>query len=85
MNRQEIEKRFDEKERFWFLFSEYDWEDIKSFFFDEILPEVLRDILDNKVWIPHTRDDILNSYIEGKRDFKEILEKTIKEKYNITL
>ena len=51
-NREEIEKRFDE--RFWDLWKLdiYDWwiavwyvnnnEQIKSFFLDEILPEVLR-------------------------------------------
>lgn len=88
--REEIEKRFNER-----FLEDFGWwkcisplatmREIKSFFFDEILPEVLRDMIDKKIWVPNTKDDMLNSYIEGQRDYKELLQKQAKEKYNIAL
>ena len=67
MNREEIEQRLDEK---------FDWEideitrkKVKSFFLDEILPEVLKDI------IPFETNQIIVDKIR----------KQAKEKYNITL
>ena len=87
MNREEIEKMFDENfcipqsyERF--KDSVFPNE-VKSFFFDTILPEVLRDIIDVDI---DRNDDI--SSIEEIRWYKccilDIKERA-KEKYNITL
>ena len=83
MNRQEIEKRFDRK------FSYLDentrtttntfrlWKEIKSFFFDEILPEVLGSVLTYNWSIQWDEYDSWS--------INEQIEKIAKEKYNINL
>lgn len=109
MNREEIEKEFDEK--FWQLCKKYtkpmvdlhsyiSWGDktvywysdsyaectqeVKDFFLDEILPEILRDL----VWEDIQYDDRFSAYkwnIEGSNERRKKIIELAKEKYNITL
>ena len=91
MNRRDIESMFDKEiwnffvNEFWYWRAnkDVDSKQIKSFFFDTILPEVLRDIIDVDI---DRNDDI--SSIEEIRWYKccilDIKERA-KEKYNITL
>ena len=88
MNREEIEKEFDE--RFWDLWKidVFHWwipvwyinknDDIISFFLDEILPEVLKDIMPIEF---QTTNKAYNKWV--KDTITQI--KTLAKKYNINL
>lgn len=90
MNRQEIEKKFDEKflEDFgwWKCVSPIAtmWE-IKSFFFDEILPEVLRDLIWNKIEMEVDLVDYWMWVAHGSNWKRKEIILQAKEKYNINL
>ena len=73
MNRQEIEEEFDKRFIVWVWL----WvkSQIKSYFFNKILPEILRDI------IQVDPDDF--SYWGNEKIYR--LRDKVKEKYNITL
>lgn len=95
-NREEIEKRFDE--RFWDLWKLdiYEWwiavwyvnnnEQVKSFFLDEIILEVLRDIKDklmeNQRW--QFESDSWE-YAFFLKDLKKSFIRIAKEKYNLNI
>ena len=91
MNRKEIEKEFDEKfpQSEWKIFSWLQFDrcpcpdKIKSFFFDEILPEVLRELLpDTLGWHREEEKHIFAQWF----DFcVSQIKENAKEKYNITL
>lgn len=84
MNRQEIEKMFDEI---------FDWEidrikrdNVKSLFFDEILPDILRDLLWNP--LEDTKSDVLDFErwaVFGSNARYRKVKLEAKEKYNINL
>lgn len=77
MNKKEIEKKFDE--RFWNTGLDVLAEPIKSFFLDEILPEVFLSVMPIEFFTSN------KAYNKWEKDTITQFETLCKEKYNINL
>lgn len=70
MNREELEKMFDEKIFIWkWNITRWDFDDIKQFIFETIIPEVLKSLLKET----HTQNYSNISYLQYENNINEAM------------
>ena len=91
MNREELEKMFDE------MLSKLDWDieywelklrnssDIKKYLFDTIITEVLKSVIPEYKWSTQTKDDEINLMRYWHTDCINDMKQKAKEQFNINL
>lgn len=87
MNREELEKMFDERfTDIESLLRKNDWDDlsdIREFIFETIIPEVLKSVTPEKM--PDNKDIVTSAMIYWNNNCIDYVKNRAKELYNITL
>jgi len=86
MNREELEKMFDEvfEEAYYRNHTHLKY-DVKQFIFDTIIPEVLKNVIPEYKWSTQTKDDEINLMRYWHTDCINDMKQKAKELYNINL